>query len=471
MSRIKLLGAVLLYLVYMGTARAEIFHMPAEFSDIQSAIDAAATGDTIIVAPGEYLGTINFSGKDLVLTSEDPNDPNIVATTVLYVKRVRGIRDQSVVSFLKGETRAAVLSGFTIKGGVGTYYSDFEGSLGGGVLCFEASPTIIHNVITENSMSLNPDIDSYGGGVFCIFSDALVAFNTIRENQASGGGGLLTAYGDPMVYGNIIAENRAFLAGGAFVLAGTYLNNTFVGNRATGIAGAMFAAYEELPGVQITSGLHVHNNIFAHSPTGWGILAEGLSYESGWFTHNNVFGNLPDNYVDELESGFTLSETVVEEMALLSTDPCFVDANAYDYTLLEGSPCIDAGRPDFVSPLGIMDMIGGQRPYGAHVDIGALEAQSCISPRANAGPDQTVSVGERVTLDGSASQFCDPDAVHMFVWAPAPGTIAQLDNRLAMQPTFTPQAEGEYGFRLVVREGMSLSEVDEVIITVVAAPQ
>jgi pectin methylesterase-like acyl-CoA thioesterase len=60
---------------------------PADFSNIQAAISDSNDDDTIIVAPGTYTGTgnrnIDFTGKAITVRSSDPNDPNIVAATII----------------------------------------------------------------------------------------------------------------------------------------------------------------------------------------------------------------------------------------------------------------------------------------------------------------------------------------------------------------------------------------------------
>jgi len=60
------------------------------FASIQVGIDATTDGDTVIVWPGQYLQTdpfiddeINFNGKNITLTSVDPNDPNMVKNTII----------------------------------------------------------------------------------------------------------------------------------------------------------------------------------------------------------------------------------------------------------------------------------------------------------------------------------------------------------------------------------------------------
>ncbi|MHC4500820.1 MAG: LamG-like jellyroll fold domain-containing protein, partial [Planctomycetota bacterium] len=62
-------------------------YVPAQYGRIQAAIDAAVNGNTVVVLPGTYTGEgnrdIDFLGKAITVRSIDPNDPNIVAATII----------------------------------------------------------------------------------------------------------------------------------------------------------------------------------------------------------------------------------------------------------------------------------------------------------------------------------------------------------------------------------------------------
>ena len=85
-------------------------------------------------------------------------------------------------------------------------------------------------------------------------------------------------------------------------------------------------------------------------------------------------------------------------------------------------------------------------------------------PAAAAGPDQTVLVGDRVTLDGRNSY--DPEgALITYGWslvAAPSGSLAALDNPSSVLPSFTPDFPGTYVSSLVVSDGQSNSLPDNV---------
>jgi len=99
----------------------------------QLAINDANSGDVVVVEPGVYQENIFFRGKNLMLRSIDPNDPNIVAATV-----INGGDEGSAVTFSGGEDANCVLDGFTITGG------------NVGIRCCIASPTISNCTIGES---------------------------------------------------------------------------------------------------------------------------------------------------------------------------------------------------------------------------------------------------------------------------------------------------------------------------------
>ena len=51
---------------------------PADFDNIQDAINVSGPGDTVIVKPGTYNGRIFFNNKPATVTSENPDDPDVV---------------------------------------------------------------------------------------------------------------------------------------------------------------------------------------------------------------------------------------------------------------------------------------------------------------------------------------------------------------------------------------------------------
>lgn len=103
--------------------------------------------------------------------------------------------------------------------------------------------------------------------------------------------------------------------------------------------------------------------------------------------------------------------------------------------------------------------------FGSSSGILALNVPN-NPPVANAGSDQTVTVGETVQLDGSGSSDPDGDPI-TYGWQiiSQPG-LAALLNPSAANPTFVPDVAGEYVVQLIVNDGSADSEPDNVTITV-----
>lgn len=147
-----------------------------DYESIQPAIDAADWSDTIIVTQGEYLESINFKGKNLILTSIDPNDWDVVENTI-----IRGVHN-SVVTFSGQENESCILHGITIHRGNAVY--------GGGINGNGTKATIKMCYINNN------DADNFGGGLYdCdgLIDDCIIAGNqtsTYDDNFTPKGGGL-----------------------------------------------------------------------------------------------------------------------------------------------------------------------------------------------------------------------------------------------------------------------------------------
>jgi len=108
-----------------------------DFTTIQAAINDANDGDEVIVNPGTYTGDgdrdIDFKGKAITVRSVEPNDPAIVAATIIDCNANSSDKHRGFY-FHSGEDANSILNGLTIKNG---YNND-----GGGIYCKNASPII-----------------------------------------------------------------------------------------------------------------------------------------------------------------------------------------------------------------------------------------------------------------------------------------------------------------------------------------
>lgn len=94
-------------------------------------------------------------------------------------------------------------------------------------------------------------------------------------------------------------------------------------------------------------------------------------------------------------------------------------------------------------------------------------SQANQSPVADAGPDQSVTTGDEVTLDGSQSLDPDEDLItYLWEFTQRPeGSSASLSNATTVNPTFVADTDGNYTVRLAVSDPDGLESSDTVDIT------
>jgi len=341
--RAKKLSNLIILLFTAAFAHAATRLVPAQYPNIQAAIDDCNDGDTVIVAPGTYTGSgnrdIDFRGKPITVRSTDPNDPQIVAQTIINCNGGPSSYHRGF-NFHTGEGRNSILAGFTIVNG----YADFGGAI---VILYAASPTITHSRLCNNHAV-------YEGGAICA-SDCSPAITNcaITGNSAASGGGIdinntvdsTLAIANCMITDNFADGSiRGFGSGGGiFLLRGNAIitNCTVANNSAVSTVGGI-TCYRNNPTIT--------NSII------WGNSAPSTT---------NLSGQPVVSY-SNIQGGFSGTGNI-------DTDPLFADLGSGDFHLSDSSPCIDAGDPAHHPAPGETDIDGQPRLFGGRVDMGADE--------------------------------------------------------------------------------------------------
>ncbi|MBI2619021.1 MAG: T9SS type A sorting domain-containing protein [Ignavibacteriales bacterium] len=223
MRTLAKIAVVVCFLAGSVTAQT-LIRVPQDQPTIQAGINAANTGDTVLVSEGTYVENIKIN-KKIVLASWFVRDDSIshISKTIINGSLPAHADSGSVILITKGADSTTVVSGFTITGGTGTrtvYDVSYTWKEGGGILLHGGGATISHNVITGNVVSTT--YGSNGGGIAMFPRDTTLSYwiiedNVIRENEvftsafstyaAQGAGALLTEQGRFTT--NVVTNNRS----------------------------------------------------------------------------------------------------------------------------------------------------------------------------------------------------------------------------------------------------------------------
>jgi parallel beta-helix repeat protein/predicted outer membrane repeat protein len=394
---------------YVPLAGAVDIHVPGDYSSIQTAIDAANDGDVVVAEADTYHERINFLGKAITVKSTDPNDPAVVAATI-----IDGSTAGSAVTFNHGEGSGCVLSGVTVQGGSASY--------GGGISCTSSSPVITHCTVSGNSAS-------YGGGIYCTSSSPVITHCTVSGNSAPRGGGIycdsssLPTFTECAVSGNsassfgggiycasslaithcTISANLVTSSSGggggiycasfSSVITEPAIKNCIVSENSARNGGGMYC-YSSLPkvtnclmarnvaassggGVYSTNSSPVMTNCTLAGNSASSSKGGGAYVYSGSLTATNCI--LWSDSSGEINGNGSATVTCCDIRGgyagtgasnIISDTPLFVNPDEGNYRLGSDSPCIDAGTgsnaPD-------ADIDGKPRPMGTGYDMGAYE--------------------------------------------------------------------------------------------------
>jgi hypothetical protein len=320
-------------------------------TNIQTAVDAASTGDIVWVTNGIYQ-----SGTKVV--SGDTTLNRVAVTKAITVRSVNGA------------------AATTIKG------SQAPGTTNGpaAVRCVYVTndAVLIGFTLTNGATQAGSGTDvGLGGGVRCLSQGAIVSNCVIVGNSALSGAGACSGTLNGCILSNNVAQSAggAYFAGIRSAISGA-LNNCLLTGNAAPAGGAVSVP---AGGSASLNNCTIYGN--AASTRGGGVSSVGFSARSFLSSSNCIIvGNSAPtnpNYDDGNSFEMTLNYCCTAPLPTngvgnFAFDPLFANPAAGDFHLLAGSPCINAGNS---SPVGATDLDGQPRLVGLLVDLGAYEYQ------------------------------------------------------------------------------------------------
>jgi hypothetical protein len=265
-----------LILIPGGSALAADLLVPAQYSTIQAAMDAAQAGDTVLVSPGTYT--------DCTHPTEGPESTNACVIMKSGVTlRGDGLSGAVIIDaisagrgiFIENVSDCAV-ENLTVTGA----YADIYGAA---ILIRQVDSTV-----EINDVRVDQNLD---GGIICIDGASPVITGTIMSNNVAkqGGGLAIEENSSPLVSGCRVTGNEAPSGAGIFIRSGcspTITETTVDNNTIT-------AAYGNGGGICVQdasptiSDCNIHSNI----TLGYGGGVAFVSGGGGLMTDCLVSGN------------------------------------------------------------------------------------------------------------------------------------------------------------------------------------
>jgi hypothetical protein len=381
-----------------GARAAAVWHVPNDYATIQAALDAAVSGDIILVAPGTYTENINFNGKDVALESEKGAAVTAVRSALAIGTTVTVGPKGRITGFTIANGYFSWGAGLTVSG-AGTVIQanifednqEVNGGTGAAISGLDSSPTIEGNIFRNNSC------DDY-------FYTGVVSF----RNASS-----------PVIINNLIMNNtcRAInltLYNGA---TPTIINNTIVGN---------------LTGIRVTRQPRAitqiyRNNIIYQNNIGLEAIY-GAETDNPIWENNLVFGNTT-NYQGILDPTGTNGNVSVEPLLNIDSKPPFM--------LQASSPSIDAGSSSLCPAQDFRDV---PRPKGASCDIGAFEYVHEFTFTQDNYPTNEASGSVLITVILNAPLGSDATVDYATSYAGGSGEAVPDEDYTSVSGTLTFQA-------------------------------
>ena len=371
-----LLGTAILPLV------ATTIRIPADMNDIQSGVNQAVEGDTILVAPGEYYEHLLIHDKAIVLGSW-----YLITGDTSYIRKtiINGNNGNYVLNIANpGEGNLSII-GFTIRNG------------DDGITASKGEFELRHNIITACNDGI--DYESGSGGrcyknIFENNSDdgidldgainIIIENNIIRNNDDDGIEIRLHKYSGPIlsynIIGNLIEGNDEDgiqlidypdISDRIFHIE----RNIIVNNKMAGL-GCMSDGNtrENYEGANIPEPIFLVNNTIVnhrYGVTGGGkmIAINNIIIDSDMVAMKNVQENSIVSYCNFWENGTNFDNCNIDSTNMFYGDPTLDET----FQIIDGSICINNGTAIFIWQEDTVLNISPSNYNGSAPDIGAFE--------------------------------------------------------------------------------------------------
>ncbi len=365
-----LLTAIALIGVGAAESAADTIHVPDDAPTIQQAIDMAFDGDVILVARGVYRETIDCLGKAIEIRSEAGARATVID----------GAQQGTVITCVSGEDAETIIDGFTITGGSGTP-DQFGETEGGGMLIFDAGPTILNCVFTLNA------VQQGGGAIRAVLGTLSIDHCDFVANHADEIGGAIEADGSSIqIISTTFRENTSFGSGGAVFGVQTQFevsDCSFIKNEATVWAGGLTFA---------GGGGSVVDSVFDQNTSERGAIGGELSpliVDNCIFTNNTA-----------TNSGGGISFSIAFDGTKVSITGCLFDGNtaATDGGAIHGANGFGITIDDCAFENNIAGLDGGAIRTGL-ADVAIGNSSFCDNERDDINGDYA---------DAGGNTFCSP---------------------------------------------------------------
>ncbi|MGE0076994.1 MAG: PKD domain-containing protein [Bacteroidales bacterium] len=492
-SRISLLlVSLLLAIVTQGA----VINVPADYSTIQLAIDAAQSGDTIVLANGTYVENLSLSNKSLVIASQFIYSRNPADVDATIIKNGAQPTESKSILYVSGlRTYRLELVGLTISDGVNSralYVSGystlvsnvkFSNNSAGAIHVWDGDARIASCIFTNNDNTMdsggavylqmsnedrNIQVDSCvfsnnstpgnGGAIYStVYKSKLrIIGNTIFENSANRGGAISLSLGtlpDVLVSRNVMYGNVATVEGGAVYVSGRssrFVNNTIVNNRLSTHGdsykgGAMyFKATNSYTYVTLINNIIKANTFIAADKEVYLNFSDAATNSAARISYCNITENA-DDY-----SSANANATVEFLDGNITSDPLFIDVQSNDFSLQQNSPCIDAGAPDVLGDGSNWQTDPeDQDPDGTRLDIGAIPyIDDTPTFMADFSFTQIDTFAPSEVLFNDMSKVINSPAITSWSWDFGDGTSSTEEN-----PMHCYSDAGTYNVSLTISNG------------------